>query len=94
MPPPHESTGRQADGPSSEQRFDHARGSTPDTRALTGDAAPRALATTMHTAWTSFAAKGDPGWDEWSDERPVMAFGTGDSEVVWAPREQERRLWG
>ncbi|WP_405594267.1 carboxylesterase/lipase family protein [Streptomyces sp. NBC_01092] len=70
---------------------------SPDTRALTGDAAPRALAGTMHAAWISFAAKGDPGWDEWNEERPVMTFGTdgsGGSELVRAPRDEERRLWG
>ncbi|MFJ7071353.1 carboxylesterase/lipase family protein [Streptomyces sp. NPDC098781] len=66
----------------------------PGTRALTGDAAPSALAAAMHTAWTDFAAKGDPGWDEWSEERPVMTFGAEGSRVVRAPRESERRLWG
>ncbi|MEV0096767.1 carboxylesterase family protein [Streptomyces sp. NPDC050738] len=65
----------------------------PATRALTGGAAPGDLATAMHAAWVSFAAKGDPGWDQWSAERPVMTFAAHSVGVVRAPRERERRLW-
>ncbi|MFE5813153.1 carboxylesterase/lipase family protein [Streptomyces sp. NPDC056479] len=67
---------------------------SPDTHALAGDTPPRALATAMHTAWTSFATNGQPGWAEWNEQRPVMTFGADGSEVVRAPREAERRLWG
>jgi para-nitrobenzyl esterase len=66
----------------------------PDTRALTGDGAPRELAATLHAAWIAFASSGDPGWQEWNAERPVMTFGADPSGVVRAPREEERLLWG
>ncbi|WP_327351006.1 carboxylesterase/lipase family protein [Streptomyces sp. NBC_01304] len=67
---------------------------TPDARALAGPDAPRELASAMHTAWTSFAATGDPGWGEWDRARPVMTFDADGAHLVRAPREAERRLWG
>lgn len=65
----------------------------PETRALTGPDAPRALATAMHAAWVAFAKTGDPGWRPWDSARPVMTFGPGRPSLVEAPREAERRAW-
>ncbi|MEV4423983.1 carboxylesterase/lipase family protein [Streptomyces sp. R-07] len=65
----------------------------PETRALTGPDAPRALATAMHAAWVAFARTGDPGWRPWDSARPVMTFGPGLPALVEAPREAERRAW-
>ncbi|MGW5861656.1 carboxylesterase/lipase family protein [Streptomyces sp. NPDC055239] len=66
---------------------------TPDSLLLTGDTAPRHLAEAMHRAWVAFACGGDPGWQEWDTERPVMTYGADGARVVLAPRERERRLW-
>lgn len=60
---------------------------------LTGTGAPQALADVMHRAWVSFATTGDPGWADWSPERPVMVFDEPDSGVVFAPRDEELRAW-
>ncbi|WP_316771914.1 carboxylesterase/lipase family protein [Streptomyces sasae] len=65
----------------------------PESHALTGPDAPQDLAITMHHAWVSFAATGDPGWTQWNAERPVMLFDADGQRVVRAPREAERRLW-
>ncbi len=66
---------------------------TADSRILAGDAAPRELARAMHTAWRAFATHGDPGWEPWSDARPVMTFDADDTRIVYAPRDEEQRLW-
>ncbi|MGW6056710.1 carboxylesterase/lipase family protein [Streptomyces sp. NPDC055189] len=65
----------------------------PDSLLLAGETAPRHLAEAMHRAWIAFASGEDPGWPEWSAERPVMTYGTDGARVVLAPREHERRLW-
>ncbi|MFJ2219171.1 carboxylesterase/lipase family protein [Streptomyces anulatus] len=67
---------------------------TADSRLLTGEAAPRALARAMHSAWIAFATHGDPGWEPWNDARPVMTFDADGTRVVHAPRDEELRLWG
>jgi len=60
---------------------------------LLGDDPPQALADTMHTAWVSFAAHGDPGWPRYDlDRRATMRFDT-TSQVVDDPRAWERALW-
>ena len=64
----------------------------PDAVALTGGAAPSSLAGEMHGAWVAFATHGDPGWERWTDQRPVQTFDTRTS-VVLAPREDERASW-
>ena len=66
---------------------------TPDSLLLTGETAPRHLAEAMHRAWVTFAVSGDPGWPQWSAERPVMTYETDGARVVLAPRERERGLW-
>jgi para-nitrobenzyl esterase len=59
-------------------------------RALAGDRAPQPLADEMHTALVRFARTGDPGWDAWTAARPVMTFDDPVSQIVNAPREDER----
>jgi para-nitrobenzyl esterase len=69
----------------------------PGAIALTGPAAPRALATAMHRAWVAFAATGDPGWPRYApDRRAVGRFGTGADprvDVLDDPRGALRELW-
>jgi para-nitrobenzyl esterase len=60
---------------------------------LMGSDPPQSLADTMHTAWVSFAASGDPGWPRYDlDRRTTMRFDT-TSAVVSDPRSAERELW-
>jgi para-nitrobenzyl esterase len=68
----------------------------PEGTALTGDAAPQALADTMHAAWVRFATDGDPGWPAYGEERVVRRFddpASGHDEVVTDPEPQRRLLW-
>lgn len=65
----------------------------PDAVALAGEDAPQELADAMHAAWVRFAASGDPGWPAWDASRPVMRFGPGVPETVYAPRDDELRGW-
>jgi len=60
-------------------------------RALVGEDPPQRLADEMHGAFVHFAKTGDPGWEPWSAARPVMTFDSPASEVVYAPRDDERR---
>ncbi|MFF0751721.1 carboxylesterase/lipase family protein [Streptomyces sp. NPDC004267] len=61
--------------------------------ALLGAEPPQELADTMHAAWVSFAATGDPGWPAYDlDERRTMRFDT-HSAVLGDPRADERVLW-
>lgn len=60
---------------------------------LAGSDPPQQLADTMHAAWVSFAAKGDPDWPKYDlGRRATMRFDT-TSEVVDNPRSAERTLW-
>jgi carboxylesterase type B len=60
---------------------------------LLGEDPPQALADTMHAAWVSFAADGDPGWPRYDlGRRATMRFDT-TSQVVDDPRAWERALW-
>ncbi|MCC6270820.1 MAG: carboxylesterase/lipase family protein [Microbacteriaceae bacterium] len=63
---------------------------TPDAVAFTGEDAPQALADEMHRRWVDFATTGDPGWDNWSESRPVFTFDAPRSAIVRAPRDDER----
>ena len=61
---------------------------------LLGEDPPRQPADTMHAAWVSFAANGNPGWPTYdTDHRATMRFNTS-SQVVDDPRFWERALWG
>jgi para-nitrobenzyl esterase len=63
------------------------------TSALAGPHPPQHLADTMHQAWVSFVATGDPGWDRYTAaDRATMVFNT-DSAVARDPHGDERRLW-
>jgi para-nitrobenzyl esterase len=60
---------------------------------MAGPTAPQQLADEMHGAWVAFARDGDPGWTEWTPEKPaVMTFDLA-SEVVTGPRADELSLW-
>jgi carboxylesterase type B len=73
--------------------FDRLGGDAPLFGPLIGDSAPQALADTMHAAWVSFAARGDPGWPAYdAGRRATMRFDTA-SRVVDDPRAWERALW-
>jgi carboxylesterase type B len=73
--------------------FDILGADTPLFGPMIGDDAPQALADTMHGAWVSFAATGDPGWPRYDlDRRATMRFDT-ISQVVNDPRPWERALW-
>ena len=61
--------------------------------ALTGDNPPQQIADTMHSAWVSFATRGDPGWPQYGlNQRATMRFDR-TSELVEDPRSAERLLW-
>ena len=62
---------------------------TPDAVALGGTDGPRALADAMHGAWVSFIRDGDPGWERWSELRPVQAFDADGGHIDYAPRQDE-----
>ena len=53
----------------------------------------RELTSQIRTAWTSFAASGDPGWPAYdSDQRLTRIFDTPPSVTAY-PEETSRRLW-
>lgn len=60
---------------------------------VAGGNAPQALADTMHRAWVSFIASGDPGWPQYDKERRTTMRFDETSEVVDDPRREERALW-
>jgi para-nitrobenzyl esterase len=61
--------------------------------ALVGDNPPQQIADAMHTAWVSFATRGDPGWPQYDlNQRATMRFDT-TSALVKNPRSAERVLW-
>ena len=60
---------------------------------LGGSHPPQVLADTMHRAWVSFAANGDPGWPRYDlARRATMRFDL-QSDVIDDPRSWERDLW-
>ncbi len=63
-----------------------------DALALSGGAAPQALADEMHAAWVAFARGEGPGWEPWDASRPVRVFDAV-TRTVSAPREDERAAW-
>ncbi len=60
---------------------------------LLGEDPPQELADTMHAAWVSFAATGDPGWPGYDTERRTTMLFNSDSRLVYDPRAWERELW-
>jgi len=61
-------------------------GATPSSEA-------EAVSARMHTAWTSFAAHGNPGWPAYENgQRLVMRFDT-QSAVTQYPEEPSRVIW-
>ncbi len=73
--------------------FDTVSKDAPLIGPLLGDDPPQQLAGTMHAAWVSFAASGDPGWPRYDlSRRATMRFNT-TSQVVDDPRSWERSLW-
>lgn len=66
------------------------------TALLIGEASTpeaEALSARMRTAWTSFAAHGDPGWPAYeADRRLVQRFDTEPAVVIY-PEERSRRIW-
>ncbi|HVL62746.1 MAG TPA: carboxylesterase family protein [Microbacterium sp.] len=61
----------------------------PDSIALGGPDAPQLLADVMHRAWVRFVIDGDPGWERWSERRPVQAFDADGGHIDYAPRAEE-----
>ncbi|MFC4061666.1 carboxylesterase/lipase family protein [Planomonospora corallina] len=60
---------------------------------LCGPNPPRSLAEDMHTAWTRFAATGDPGWPPYGGPgRPVRIFDV-PGRLARDPLAAEGRLW-
>jgi carboxylesterase 2/para-nitrobenzyl esterase len=63
------------------------------TEPLHGPNPPQALADTMHRAWVSFVATGDPGWPKYDlVRRATMHFDTTPA-VVDDPLAGERKIW-
>ena len=59
------------------------------TEPLLGPDPPQQLADAMHGAWVSFIRDGDPGWERWSELRPVQAFDADGGHIDYAPRQDE-----
>ena len=57
----------------------------PDSIALGGPDAPQSLADVMHRAWVRFVIDGEPGWERWSQRRPVQAFDADGGHIDYAP---------
>jgi len=73
--------------------FDTVSKDAPLIGPLLGDDPPQELAGTMHAAWVSFAANGNPGWPRYDlSRRATMRFNT-TSQVIDDPRTWERALW-
>ncbi|MEN3266078.1 carboxylesterase family protein [Pseudonocardia sp.] len=61
-----------------------------------GDAAPpeaAALSERMRTAWTSFAADGDPGWPAYDNEHRLTRIWDVEPSVTAYPEETARLMW-
>ena len=61
----------------------------PDAIGIGGPDGPQALADAMHRAWVAFVTDGDPGWERWSERRPVQAFDADGGHIDYAPRQDE-----
>lgn len=60
---------------------------------LLGTDPPQELANTVHSAWISFAATGDPGWPRYDHgSRTTMLF-EAEPRLIHDPRAWERDLW-
>tara|TARA_R110002072_G_scaffold13418_13_gene56338 strand:+ start:13994 stop:15478 length:1485 start_codon:yes stop_codon:yes gene_type:complete len=54
---------------------------------------PQDLADKMHQTWIDFICRGEPGWDEYDEQRRLnMRFDT-DSVLVEDPDDQKRQAW-
>jgi para-nitrobenzyl esterase len=51
------------------------------------------LTSQMRTAWTSFAATGDPGWPAFDAEQRLTRIFDTEPSVTAYPEETSRRLW-
>lgn len=60
---------------------------------LLGTDPPQELADTVHAAWVSFAATGDPGWPGYDPERRTTVVFNTETRLVNDPRAWERELW-
>ena len=73
--------------------FDTLDTDSPLFRPMLGQNPPQELAATMHAAWVSFAAIGNPGWPAYDlSPRATMRLDTS-SQVVDDPRPWELALW-
>ncbi|MFI1356188.1 carboxylesterase/lipase family protein [Streptomyces sp. NPDC020898] len=52
-----------------------------------------ALSARFRSAWTSFAATGDPGWPAYDTERRLVQLFDTEPQVAAYPEEASRRLW-
>ena len=65
----------------------------PGYAALLGPGPPQRIADSVHRAWVSFAATGDPGWPPYDDrDRLIRRFGAS-GELVADDRTDERAAW-
>jgi para-nitrobenzyl esterase len=58
-----------------------------------GKPGAEAVSERMRTAWTGFAATGDPGWPEYDPERRLTQVFDTTSTVTAYPEEESRRVW-
>lgn len=68
----------------------------PLARQMLGDAPSReavGLSDRMRTAWTRFAASGDPGWPDYRPERRLTKVFDGQDGLTGDPVAVSRRLW-
>jgi para-nitrobenzyl esterase len=73
--------------------FDTLDADSPLFRPLLGSDPPPQLARSMHGAWVSFAAHGDPGWPGYDLRRRATLNIDTPSQVIDDPRSWERTLW-
>lgn len=68
--------------------------SEPGYARLLGPRPPQEVADSMHRAWISFAATGNPGWDPYTDGHPIsMRFDLEEEAMVEKPMA-EWAAWG
>ena len=73
--------------------FDTLDADSPLFRPLLGSDPPPQLARSVHGAWVSFAAHGDPGWPGYDLRRRATLHIDTPSQVIDDPRSWERTLW-